>query len=400
LSHAAHEDLFSPTHFRLPLHWHVIATLLLAALVVTILFLATASFPRVETATGVVQPDGGILQVVASRPGRASAVMVREGQWVAKGQALATVAVEDMDQTGGSPQRTVLDALRAQDARLQSQSALGEKASAALQKQYQAQLDGATTELASIDRQIAIMQRLVALADAKLALAARISKRGFVSQHDVNAREEDLLLKRQQLAGFEQSRGAKLASIRQLRDLSRQAALEASASHESRESSRAQLTKEVATTTAQGGYTIAAPASGRVTGMTLHPGDAVGAQAPLMMIVPPGRVMVARLNVPGNAIAFVRSGQKVRLAFDAFPHARFGTIPATIDSVSLAPSVGAGGAGAASVFLAHARLDRAGFRAYGQVQPLRPGMTFTARIIVERRSAAAWLLDPLLAAAD
>lgn len=375
--------------------------LLLVTLFATIAFLVTASFPRVEATSGVVQPDGGILQVVTSRAGRVSTVMVREGQWVSKGQALATVAVEEVDPSGVSSQRTILDALQTQDSRLQSQSVLGQQASATRQKEYETQLSGAATELAAIDRQIAISRRLVALADSKLTLAAGISKRGFVSQHDLDLREEDLLLKRQQLSALEQSKGVKTAGLRQLQEMSRRAALEASASRDTYEGSRAQLAKEFAAVTAQRGYTLSAPASGQVTGLTLHPGDAVGGQVPLMMILPPGSGMVAHLKVPGNAIAFVRAGQKVNLAFDAFPHQRFGTIPATIFSVSLAPSAGANGQGAAATtYLASARLDRLAFRAYGQDQPLRPGMTFKGRIVIERRSAVAWLLDPLLVAAD
>ena len=397
-----HEDLYSPTDFRLPLRWHVIALLLFVTLVVTLLFLASASFPRVEAATGIVQPDGGILQVVPARPGSVTAVMVSEGQWVSKGQSLATIAMGNIDQSGVSPHGTILGALQTQDSQLQSQSLLGQKASDELQKEYETQVSGLRAELTSLDHQISMGRRLVALADESLSNAAEISKRGFISQHDLDVREGDLLLKRQQLSGLEQSKAAKMSSMRQFETASRRAKIEASASREARESSRAQLVKELATINAQEGYTLVAPASGRVTGLSLHPGDAVGAQLALMMIVPPGKGMVARLNVPGNAIAFVRAGQKVNLALDAFPHERFGTIPATIQSVSLAPIAKDSdhGSGQTTVYLANARLNRLAFRAYGQDQPIRPGMTFTARIIIDRRSVAAWLLDPLLAAAE
>jgi membrane fusion protein len=397
-----HDELYSPTDFRLPLRWHVIALLLLATLVAALFFLVTASFPRTEAATGIVQPGGGILQVVASRSGRVTEVLVKEGQWVQKGQRLASIVVEDADQSGTSPQQAMLDALSSQDQHLQSQTLMDKKAADALQREYGTQAAGLRLELVALDQQIAFSQKLVALAETNLRQAREVAQRGFISQRDLDTREEELLLKQQQLSSLEQSKVAKAASLKQIETTNRRAAIEASVSHSERESSRAELGKQVASINAQRGYSLVAPAAGQVTGVTLHVGDAVQAQLPLMMIVPPGKEMVARLSIPGNAIAFVHAGQRVNLALDAFPHERFGTIPATIESVSLAPSVKTVGEPGKPVttYLASARMDRLAFRAYGGSQPLRPGMTFSARIALERRSVAGWLLDPLLAAAD
>lgn len=91
----------------------------------------------------------------------------------------------------------------------------------------------------------------------------------------------------------------------------------------------------------------------------------------------------------------------VRLLYDAFPYQKFGPAWGEVGAVSatvLAPQeVSAIVPVEEPVYRVTARLDAQSMRAFGAETPLQPGMALRADVILEQRSFAEWLLEPLLA---
>ena len=81
--------------------------------------------------------------------------------------------------------------------------------------------------------------------------------------------------------------------------------------------------------------TISAPKAGVVTYSGLVPGRTL-APDDVALVISTGEkgALRAALRIPSRRRGFVREGQIVRLKFDAFPYARFGSYPARIDSIS------------------------------------------------------------------
>lgn len=117
-----------------------------------------------------------------------------------------------------------------------------------------------------------------------------------------------------------------------------------------------------------------------------------------MAIVPEGSRLTAELVVPSAAIGFIKPGQDVRLALDAFPYQRFGTVKGTVRTVAKT-AVNTSGPGGATLAVYPVTVDvlEPRISAYGRLEPLVPGMTLTARIIAERQSLLEWLFEPLFA---
>lgn len=117
-----------------------------------------------------------------------------------------------------------------------------------------------------------------------------------------------------------------------------------------------------------------------------------------MAIVPTGARLRAELAVPSAAIGFVKPGQEVRLAIDAFPYQRFGTVSGKVETVS-ASAINAQGPNGATVavYPVTVALDAAHIQAYGRNEPLVSGMSLTARIVTEKQSLLQWLFEPLFA---
>jgi membrane fusion protein len=393
------EALHGNINLALPMAWQLIGFGLFLSIVVSIIFLAAASYARTETAQGVLIPEAGIIEIVPTRSGLVSKIFVREGENVAAGAKLAAILVEETGQSGAGSQADVMAALAAQEGSLASQQAMERQAARAEQEGYAAQAAGLQQEIVSLSSQIGSQRELAEIARSDLQQVKEVATRGYISKRDVRVREETLLLRQQQLAALEQARDAKTSSLIQARRAESRAASQAAAAGANLGVNRSALEQQKAEVRAQRGYVLTAPTAGRVAALTIHQGDSVTPPTTAMMIIPARARLTARIYVPSKAIGFVRAGQKVRLSLDAFPFDRFGTVASTIASVSSAPVTRTDAEGkAAPFYLATARLDGTSIHAFGAQQQLLPGMTFNAKIVTRKRSLLAWLFEPLLAA--
>lgn len=163
------------------------------------------------------------------------------------------------------------------------------------------------------------------------------------------------------------------------------------------QSSRAALTQKITEVELARGYTLTAPLDGVVTGLTARLGQTVAADQPLLMIVPRRARPRIELYVPTAAAGFMAPGQDVRLAIDAFPYQRFGTVVGSVAQISGAAMVRQGPNGPVPFYLAVVEIPQPWVRAFGRNQRLVPGMTLSARIVTEERSLLEWLFEPIFA---
>jgi membrane fusion protein len=149
--------------------------------------------------------------------------------------------------------------------------------------------------------------------------------------------------------------------------------------------------------------TISAPQAGVITYSDLVPGRSL-TPADVALVIMTGKSggLRAALRIPSRRRGFVHEGQTVRLKLDAFPYARFGSYEAHIDAISrttvrssMSPA-GASEAGApGGDYMAWATLAGDQFEFGKRRFDILPGMTGTASIIIERRTIAEWVLEPL-----
>lgn len=392
------DRLHGEVNLALPVSWQLIGYGLLAALAIALLFLAVASYSRVETVPGAVVLDRGVAPIVPTRQGVVAALHVKEGETVAAGAPLAQISADEDMAAGGTAPERILAAIEQQDSSLAQQSQQLLTAAEAERSRLAAQIDGLVQEIAHLDRQMGVQRELVASAAREVELIQDVAKRGFISRRDVLQREETLLARQQQLAQYGQQRSAREAALAEARRGIARVQAQARAETASLSSSRAALAQRRVDAQAARGYVLTAPVEGTVTAITARVGQAVSSEQPLMTLMPKGATPRVELYVPSSAAGFLEAGQTVRLAVDAFPYQRFGTVEAKIVQVSSAaiPRVGSEGT-TVPVYLVTAALAQPWVMAFGERQPLLPGMTLTARIVTEEQSLFEWLFEPLLA---
>lgn len=392
------DRLSGDVSIAVPVAWQSIGYLVFGGVAATAAFLSVASNARVETVTGTITPDKGISTVVPTRSGVVAALTVKDGQEVAAGTELAAIRAEEDSASGTSAAAQIEAAISKQDASLALQAEAALATARAQQAQLVVQRSGLAAEVNQIQSQIALQRNLITTAQQDYDRAVKVAERGFISKHDLQVREEALLSRQQGLSQLEQSLATKQSAIAEVERSTAQVAAQAQAQNAGLAASRAEVAQQAANAAGSRSYVLRAPVAGRVTALTARVGQPANSQTPLMTIVPTGSVLRAELAIPSTAIGFVKKGQDVRLAIDAFPYQRFGTVKGKVLSVATSAVRAQGPNGSTiSLYPVIVTLDRSAVTAYGRKEALISGMSLTARIITEKQSLLQWLFEPLFA---
>lgn len=387
--------LHGEVSLAVPMSWQTIGFLLFGTLVIVASFLLLASYSRIEKVDGVIAPDRGVAGIVARRGGVLSEVKVVEGQSVVAGQVLAAIRTDE-DVSGGGAQQRVLDAMGRQDSDLASQGSAIAASATADRSLLVARASSLRGEIADLDRQITEQATLIESARQDLDSVREVANRGFISGRDMRNREETLVSRRQRSSALSQERAAKFGALEEAVRGSARIDADARARGAELAASRSDLARQMAGSQTARSYEITAPIAGTVSALGAKVGVSV-ADTRIMTIVPDKAILRAELAVPSQAIGFIAVGQTVRLAIDAFPYQKFGTIDARIVSVSATTPGMSQDVGKPMTYPVVAEIPKAWVDAYGGRRKLLPGMSLSARIETERQSLLHWLLDPLFA---
>jgi membrane fusion protein len=384
-----------------PLSWTIVTGFLSLSLIALIAFAALAGVSRSEHAPGWLEPVGGSARMLPPRFGILSNLAVHEGDLVTVGQPLFAIRTAEAIGDGLTTVEGEMQASLQREAwSLDEQQKAERTGAAAEQEQLATKIRALGAQLDNLQTQRGIQEERVAVAGERARKARDLQEVGLITDTEYRARQDSWLGQRQDLAALDsqitERKAERIEAIGQVEraradGASRQARLAAtSAGLRGRRS-------EIAV---RGGQVVIAPLAGRVTALQAEAGQPVEPTHPVLTIIPVGAALEAELLVPSRAIGFVHPGQRVRLAYEAFPLERFGVYWGTITSVSevvLRPDDLAGPVHPAEPsYRARVRLDRGDVDAAGRVVPLQPDMEVSADILLERRSILAWMMRPLL----
>jgi hemolysin D len=282
----------------------------------------------------------------------------------------------------------------------------------------QADIATKRAEIDTVREQIAKINTTLPLLRKREEDFAALSSQGFVSQHAGQDRARARIEMEQDLATYrarreetkaalqqaEQARTAWVAeTINKLNDRHAKADLQQAqlAQDASKASQRERLTR------------LVAPTTGTVQQLAVHTTGGVVTPAQMLMVVVPEQAEVtAEVTLENKDIGFVNAGQPVEIKLETFPFTRYGTVPATVESITAdavvrapqpaprndgngdsntAPPASGGGA----VFPATVKLHTNHINVDGKSIKLSPGMNVTAEIKTGQRRVIEYLLSPV-----
>ena len=389
-----------------PVSLTVLTVLVVVAAVVLMVFLALGQYTSKARISGVLVPDQGVIRLMAPQGAVVLESHVAEGLAVQKGAVLYVLAVGQVTLSGDT-QTAVQTSLAAREHSLQR----------TLQQRLaldQAQLQANARQLVDMRREVASLVLEVDLQRQRLSLAEQAQARleslradKFVSTAQVQTKTEDVLGLKAALQALERQRSAQLREVATLEAQTRELPLRAQAQRGEIERDMALLAQQSAENEARQRLVVRAPQDGVVTGVLAAIGQTVTPGVALASLLPVGAKLQAHLFAPSRAVGFVRPEQRVQLRYQSFPYQKFGQQTGTVVQVSRSPLLAPELAGlalqaAAAVGIAEpmyritVQLDQQSVAAYGQAQPLAPGMQLEADVLLDRRRLIEWLFEPVL----
>lgn len=381
--------------------WVLTLGAMLAAIAVA-LFLTLGTYTRRSTVTGQLVPSMGLSTVLAPATGVVSRLEANEGARVSEGQMLAVVTVPRATVAEGDTVVALEQRLgRRRDSLIDGQAAQ-QQLLAAQDAGLRAQISAAQRELVQIEAEIATRREQIRIANETLQRLRQLEDERYVSVLQIKQQESNALSWQGEMQGLQRQAITTRRSLAQLQQALQELAGQGKASDASLERDLALLEQEQVETQARGALTVNAPVSGSISAQLVKLGQAVQAGQALLSLLPGDAGLEAELMVPSRAIGFIEPGDRVLLRYQAYPYQKFGHHEGKVAGISrsalnpreLGTLVGNAQAGE-PLYRVTVSLARQAVTAYGNDEPLKPGMLVDADILGEKRRLVEWIFEPL-----
>ncbi len=362
-------------------------------------FLGSAEYTRKARTQAVIAYATDPVVIAATDPGTLALLNVRAGDSVVRGQVIATISTERT--VGG--EAVFASGARDDTARKAAIDAERREAQAQLAAQLTqnaARIRAIETEAAQADREIAAQADRVAQLRVQLERFKSLASSKFVSDLQLQQKQDEVAEQVVKLEAHKRSRATldrDAANARAEMPTLRSSAQSRIATLNRDEALLSQSTREGLSRRA---YDVIAASDGVVERLIATAGQTLASGAPIVQLQAGSRDLVADLYVPTRAAGFLKSGQAVRIAVDAFPFERFGHLDATVIEVGrtvLSPSDVSSAVGLKEpAFRVRASLGKQTIDAYGTQYPLRAGLAGQADIALDQRALYRWIIEPIL----
>lgn len=357
--------------------------LLLAAIACAVAWAGFSQVDIVAKANGRVVPDGREQVIASLEGGILRELLVREGQEVTEGQALAMLdptRFESQQAEGTSKKLALLGTL----ARLQAEAngralAFPREIPEAV---VAAEAESHTARQRALNEAVETNGRSAALLQRELGMAQTMAARGLMSEVEVmrvRRQLNDLQLQTQErINRFRQEAAGEMVRVRnELALLDEQMVVRDDALRRT---------------------TLLSPVNGVVKTVRANTvGGVVQPGAPVMELLPVGPRVLVEARVKPADIGFVRTGQAVKVKLSAYDYAIYGALDGTVVSIS-PDAIGDPDKAAlpeGTWYRAMVRADPAGLQKNGKPLSVLPGMTGTVEIRTGQRSVLAFVLQPM-----
>ncbi len=381
----------------------------------------------VAVAQGKVVPDGQSKVVQPLDTGIVKAILVENGQHVARGQVLLeldpTQAAADVGKSKTARIDAMLAAARAQALLDAQQSHRAPEVSRVVdaaqnrQRDTQGLAEGAFAEyhskltalhaellkreqeLQTSQHKIASLQQTAPMASALAADYKTLLTQNYVSRHAYLDKEQTRIQQEQDLAA-QQSYAKELEAtiMEQRQNIETAAAQFRREQLDALNQAQQQLAQmrgdEAKSEQRQSQTHLTAPVAGTVQQLAVHTaGGVVTAAQQLLVLVPDDAGLEIEAQILNQDIGFVRAGQEAAIKLDTFPYTHYGTLPGKLMSISqdAVKDDKLGLIYPARIKLLHNTIVSEGRRVI-----LTPGMAGSIEIRTEQRRIIEYLLTPLL----
>ena len=405
----------------------IVAWLIIAFMVITLLWAIFGHVDVVATAQGKIVPNDRIKTIQALETSKVKAIYVKDGQEVKAGDVLI-----ELDSAGTQADHAQaadeLMAARLQNARGQALlDAIARRMSPKLSAiegvpadklqeaqslvsgqfaEYNAQLARIDSTIAQRNAEVQTTQAQVRKLEQTAPLAAqraqdykKLQEDGFISKHATMEQEQvqieqtaDLAAQRSHIkeisASIREAQAQKAELTAQTRRTSLDSITEA-------QQKIAAYEQQVLKTEARNGFmTLTSPVDGTVQQLVVFTvGGVVSEAQAVMVIVPHDNPLEVEAYIENKDVGFVKEGQEAEIKVETFQYTKYGTIHAKVISVSH-DAINDEKRGL--VYMTRIKMDKSSLNIDGTDVKLSPGMAVSAEIKTNQRRVIEYFLSPLM----
>jgi adhesin transport system membrane fusion protein len=395
----------------------------MGAVFVLIIWATFARLNEVTRGMGKVIPSSKTQIVQAAAPATVTAILVRPGQLVRRGQLL--VSLDDALSSSALGQLQVENThLEARAARLEREGTGGgsncaeggacddENQLAAARRataQSRESAMAAAVEQRRRDMQegqatVASLENSTHLAQQQVNMLAPLAAKGIVPQTELLTAQRELVDVQGRLSAARQGVGRARASIAEAQAQLSQARFDF---RQQALNERSEITTKIAvnqenikgTSARLDRNELRAPANGYVNDVVVTTvGGFVSAGQKLMQIVPVGEKLLVETRVEPKDIAFIKVGDRATVKVTAYDFSIYGGLSGQVRNIS-ADSI-YDEVERQAYYSVTVETDKAYLMKNGNRLPIMPGMICDVEIITGRKSVLSYLLMPVLRAFD
>lgn len=384
---------------RAPTAWRWITLLIVCLAVVGSSLVMTMEYSRKEFVRGWLVSEHGVARLRHDAASRVEEVLFAAGDFVRTGDTVMVLSDDRFMDDGRSAAEVVQAEIGAQIDSNRKQEQLLEEEAGIERETIGAQLRSLEQEVGAVVQQRNVQLQRVEAANAKLGSLTEAARGGAATDWEVLRQKDELIALQQRTSQLQQVAMSLEREQHALRARLRHLPIENKSAVSALRAQRSRLQQQLTESKSRRRVALKAPISGKLASVEVSSGVAIAPRQPLATILPEELRLMAEVYIPSRAAGFIRPGQEVRLKYDAFPHRQFGAHSGLVASVSdfvLLPSeIPQTFVMSEATFKVRIAIERQRIAVAGRRATLRPGMLLGAEIILERRTVADWLLEPL-----
>lgn len=392
---------FGDRMFYQSLRLRIMVSFVAMVFIAFVTFAMLVPLTQTERVRGFVTPSLGEIKVYSPRPGVLAQIYVAEGEPVTQGEVLAALIEPGFDANGIQTTESLLQYVDEQIAQVSRRMGLLEKRNIQVRGQLAARVATLRTESRLLWEEYDVVTQRLEIAEQDYSSNLALYQKEAISPHEHNQARMAWYIMQQQAKASRLTAESRTAAWQEAKQqLAMQPNVE---EHEKLELQAAltQLQQRRDELHIQGQFTITAPIDGVVGQLIGNVGDPLEPRVPFVTLVPEAQGLEARLYLPSRSMTEVAIGQRVLLAYDAYPYQRYGMFEAVLESLAPVPLDPREHLLPLElyepVYLARARLmqQAVSVPSVADDHPLRSGMLLSADIITGKQTLFQRIMSPL-----
>jgi membrane fusion protein len=366
-----------------------------------LLFLFFGSYTQHETVEGQLIPTKGLLHITTSSPGIILSTPIKEGSHVIKDQPLIEISRETDSLSAGATQKLITDDLRQQLDQLREIQTHQHQLQETQRTQLITHINNLNRQLTSINDQASLQLQQFKINQTRVARITPTLAHGASSKMELEQAQLEVLNNQIQLKTLEHQRLETENQRHTAQDQLHQLPFTIEKENNELQVRFLTIQQSLAQNEAQRAVVIKAPNAGIVANLNIYNGQTIPAGHRLLSIIRVDSPLQAELWLPSRAVGFLKPNDPVVLRYQAFPYQKFGQYSARITEISessVSPTELSSTLGKqlnTPMYRVLATLNSQSILAYGKPEPLKPGMTLEADILLGRSRFIDWILEPL-----